>query len=137
MAGSTSITSGPDDEAKVEQQSGLPTPEFLARWAGTDGRASALPIGLAVFDIVGLDDTASQHSRRTRYHAARQTAAALTEPLGPVDAAVRLSTREFALVVPGASSSHCCATRPRSRGRPRSRCSRASATSTSRRCCLP
>jgi hypothetical protein len=93
-------------EAKVEQQSGLPTPEFLARWAGTDGRASALPIGLAVFDIVGLDDTASPHSRRTLYHAARQTAAALTEPLGPVDAAVRLSTREFALVVPGASSSH-------------------------------
>ncbi|HEY2224021.1 DICT sensory domain-containing protein [Actinomycetospora sp.] len=93
-------------EAKVEQQSGLPSPEFLGRWAGTDGRASALPIGLAVFDIVGLEDAENRHSRRTAYHAARQTAAALTEPLGPVDAAVRMSTREFALIVPGASAAH-------------------------------
>jgi hypothetical protein len=93
-------------EAKVEQQSGLPTPDFLGRWAGTDGRASALPIGLAVFDIVGLEDAEHHQSRRTAYHAARQVAAALTEPLGPVDAAVRLSTRGFALIVPGASTAH-------------------------------
>ena len=92
--------------ARVDQQSGLPTPEFLGRWAGTDGRVSALPIGLAVFDIVGLDDAEERHGRRPAYHAARQTAAALTEPLGPVDAAVRLSSREFALIVPGASPAH-------------------------------
>lgn len=92
--------------AHVEAQSGLPTPEFLGRWAGTDGRVSALPIGLAVFDIVGLDDAADRLGRRSAYHAARQVAAALSEPLGPVDAAVRLSEREFALIIPGASPAH-------------------------------
>ena len=92
--------------ARVEAQSGLPTPEFLGRWAGTDGRVSALPIGLAVFDVVGLDDAADRLGRRSAYHAARQVAAALTEPLGPVDAAVRLSEREFALIIPGASPAH-------------------------------
>lgn len=92
--------------ARVEAQSGLPSPEFLGRWAGTDGRVSALPIGIAVFDVAGLEDAEDRHGRRSAYHAARQTAAALTEPLGPVDAAVRLSAREFALIVPGASPAH-------------------------------
>ncbi|NMO92968.1 DICT sensory domain-containing protein [Actinomycetospora sp. TBRC 11914] len=93
-------------QAHLEPQSGLPTPDFLGRWAGTDGRVSALPIGIAVFDVAGLGHAEGAHGRRAAYHAARQAASALTEPLGPVDAAVRLSEREFALIVPGASTSH-------------------------------
>ena len=89
-----------------EPESGLPTPEFLARWAGSGGRAGALPIGLAVFDLPALDDAVGEYGQRRAFHAARQVAAALSEPLGPVDAAVRLSAREFALVVPGASPRH-------------------------------
>lgn len=92
--------------ANVEPRSGLPTPEFLARWAGTSGHAGALPVGIAVLDVPALEGGREEYGDRRAYHAARQVAAALTEPLGPVDAAVRLSDREFALVVPGASTKH-------------------------------
>ncbi|WP_084681773.1 DICT sensory domain-containing protein [Actinomycetospora chiangmaiensis] len=93
-------------DARLEPQSGLPTPDFLVRWAGTGGRLSALPIGLALFDVPGLHCAVSEFGARRAFHAARHVAAALSEPLGPVDAAVRLSEREFALVVPGASPRH-------------------------------
>lgn len=93
-------------DARTEPESGLPTPDYLVRWAGSGGRAAALPIGLAVFDLPGLDDAEGEYGARRAFHAARQAAAALSEPLGPVDAAVRLSAREFALVVPGASPRH-------------------------------
>ena len=92
--------------ARTEPGSGLPTPDYLARWAGSGGRAAALPIGLAVFDLPALDEAVERFGQRRAFHAARQVAAALSEPLGPVDAAVRLSAREFALVVPGASPRH-------------------------------
>jgi len=91
--------------AQVDSQSGLTTPEFLARWAGAGG-PTALPVGVALFDVPGLDRAEERLGRRAAYHAARRAAAAVSEPLGPVDTAVRLSDREFALVVPGASSRH-------------------------------
>lgn len=91
--------------ANVDPQSGMTTPEFLARWTNTGG-PTALPVGVALFDVAALDDAEQRLGRRAAYHAARRVAAAVSEPLGPVDAAVRLSEREFALVVPGASSRH-------------------------------
>lgn len=91
--------------AHVDPQSGLITPEFLSRWAG-NGRATALPVGVAVFDVPALDRVAHGHDDRAAHHATRKVAAALTEPLGPVDVAVRLSEREFAIVVPAASTRH-------------------------------
>lgn len=90
--------------AHIDPQSGLVTPEFLARWSGT-GRPTALPVGVAVFDVAALDGTRA-FDDRAAHHATRRIAAALTEPLGPVDAAVRLSEREFAVVVPAASFRH-------------------------------
>ncbi|GAA4902817.1 diguanylate cyclase/two-component system sensory protein [Actinomycetospora succinea] len=91
--------------ANVDPQSGMTTPEFLARWTSTGG-PTALPVGVALFDVAALDDAEHRLGRRAAYHAARRVAAAVSEPLGPVDAAVRLSEREFAIVVPGASSKH-------------------------------
>lgn len=91
--------------AHTEPQSGLATPDFLARWTGAGG-ATALPIGVAVFDVAALDDASRRYDARAVYHAARRVATALTEPLGPVDAAVRVSERAFAVVVPGASYRH-------------------------------
>lgn len=91
--------------AHVDPQSGLTTPEFLSRWADTSG-PTALPVGVALVDVEALDGAEHRLGRRAAYHAARRVAAAVSEPLGPVDAAVRLSERAFALIVPGASSRH-------------------------------
>lgn len=91
--------------AAVDPESGLTAPDFLQRWAApTD--AATVPLGLALFDIGGLADDAVRSDPRASYHAAHHVAAALTQPLGPVDAAVRLSTRAFLVVVPGASDRH-------------------------------
>ncbi|RZT83462.1 diguanylate cyclase/two-component system sensory protein [Pseudonocardia sediminis] len=87
----------------VDQQSGLTTPEFLQRWSDTGG-TTALPVGLAMFELPAVQHAVG--NQRAAYHAARRIAAAMTEPLGPVDAAVRLSEREFLVVVPGASEMH-------------------------------
>ncbi|MHC1563228.1 DICT sensory domain-containing protein [Actinomycetospora sp. C-140] len=91
--------------AHVDPQSGLTTPEFLTRWTNTGG-PTALPVGVALIDVAALGGAEQRLGRRAAYHAARRVAAAVSEPLGPVDAAIRLSEREFALVVPGASSRH-------------------------------
>lgn len=88
--------------AAVDPQSGLTMPEFLQRWSAPGG-STALPIGLAVFD---LDAVSRATDDRAAYHLARKVAAALTQPLGPVDAAVRLTERSFLIVVPGASEMH-------------------------------
>lgn len=89
--------------AEIDPSSGLPTPDFLGRWAAPGG-STELPVGLALLDIAGLG--AELEDPRAEYHAARKVAAALCQPLGPVDAAVRLSRREFLVVVPGASARH-------------------------------
>ncbi|MDD7968648.1 DICT sensory domain-containing protein [Actinomycetospora lemnae] len=113
--------------ADVDPSSGLPTPDFLERWS-TPGGSTELPVGLALVDVAGLDPSVGRRSGaeldpsvgrrsgaeldpvvedpRAEYHAARKVAAALGQPLGPVDAAVRLSRREFLVVVPGASPRH-------------------------------
>ncbi|GAA4874696.1 DICT sensory domain-containing protein [Actinomycetospora straminea] len=89
--------------ADVDSSSGLPTPDFLERWSAPGG-STELPVGLALVDVAGLDE--AFEDPRAEYHAARKVAAALGQPLGPVDAAVRLSRREFLVVVPGASPRH-------------------------------
>ena len=89
--------------AETDPQSGLPTPDFLERWSSPGG-STELPVGLALVDVAGLDGVFDDP--RAEYHAARKIAAALGQPLGPVDAAVRLSRREFLVVVPGASPRH-------------------------------
>lgn len=94
--------------ASVDPESGLTAPDFLDRWA-TPTDATTLPIGLALFDVGELDTDAVRADPRASYHAAHHVAAALTQPLGPVDAAVRLSAREFLVVVPGASDRHLAA----------------------------
>ncbi|GAA4746714.1 hypothetical protein GCM10023199_27410 [Actinomycetospora chibensis] len=91
--------------AHIDPQSGLTTPEFLSRWADNSG-PTALPVGVALVDVEALDGAEHRLGRRAAHHAARRVAAAVSEPLGPVDAAVRLSERAFALIVPGASSRH-------------------------------
>lgn len=92
--------------AGLDPQSGLTTPDFLHRWSDGDG-TTVLPVGLALFDLPAVSE-AGRHGTdpRAAYHAARRIAAAVTQPLGPVDAAVRLSEREFLVVVPGASELH-------------------------------
>ncbi|MFC5139725.1 DICT sensory domain-containing protein [Actinomycetospora rhizophila] len=89
--------------AATDPSSGLPTPDFLERWSSPGG-TTELPVGLALVDVAGLDGAFDDP--RAEYHAARKVAAALCQPLGPVDAAVRLSRREFLVVVPGASPRH-------------------------------
>ena len=89
--------------AEIDPSSGLPTPDFLGRWSAPGG-STELPVGLALLDIAGLG--AELEDPRAEYHASRKVAAALCQPLGPVDAAVRLSRREFLVVVPGASARH-------------------------------
>lgn len=90
--------------AHVDPQSGLTTPDFLSRWTDNSG-PTALPVGVALVDVEALDGAEHRLGRRAAYHAARRVAAAVSEPLGPVDA-FRLSERAFALIVPGASSRH-------------------------------
>lgn len=92
--------------ATVDPHSGVSNPDFLRRWANPSGGATTLPIGLALFDVAELDGDTVRGDDRASYHAAHQVAAALTQPLGPVDAVVRLSAREFLVVVPGASARH-------------------------------
>ncbi|GAA4803522.1 hypothetical protein GCM10023200_45960 [Actinomycetospora chlora] len=89
--------------AETDPSSGLPTPDFLERWSAPGG-TTELPVGLALVDVPGLDTEFADP--RAEYHAARKVAAALEQPLGPVDAAVRLGRREFLVVVPGASPRH-------------------------------
>ncbi|MFG1633971.1 DICT sensory domain-containing protein [Pseudonocardia alni] len=91
--------------AAVDPASGLPTAEALDRFAGPAG-PETLPVGVALFDLPGLDGSVVHDDDRAAWFAAHQVAAAMTQPLGPVDAALRLSEREFALVVPGASDRH-------------------------------
>jgi DICT domain-containing protein/GGDEF domain-containing protein len=88
----------------TDPASGLPTAEFLDRWAPRGG-PGALQVGLALFEIAGFDDPACQDARAA-YHVGHRVAAALSEPLGPVDVAVRLDRNTFAVVVPAASSRH-------------------------------
>lgn len=92
--------------ATVDPASGLPDRDFLARWAGPAQDGSPLTVGLALFDVAEMGGRAVAADARAAYHASHQVAAALTQPLGPVDAAVRLSSREFLIVVPGASTRH-------------------------------
>lgn len=91
--------------AVVDPASGLPTADVLNRWTDTAG-PEALPVGVALFDLPGLSGDRVRDDDRASYFAAHQVAAALTQPLGPVDTAVRLSERRFALVLPGASERH-------------------------------
>ncbi len=92
--------------AGVDQQSGLTTPDFLHRWSDGEG-TTVLPVGIGLFDLPAVAEAGRDGAdTRAAYHAARRIAAALTEPLGPVDAAVRLSEREFLIVIPGASELH-------------------------------
>ncbi|BBG05207.1 MULTISPECIES: DICT sensory domain-containing protein [Pseudonocardia] len=91
--------------AELDPSSGLPTAEVLGRWTGP-ADPEALPVGIALFDLPELAGDRVRGDARAAYFAAHQVAAALTQPLGPVDTAVRLSEREFALVVPGASDRH-------------------------------
>lgn len=91
--------------ATTDPHSGLANPDFLQRWSRPTG-ANPLPIGLALFDVAELDGDAMRADDRASYFAAHQVAAALTQPLGPVDAVVRLNAREFLVVVPGASPRH-------------------------------
>ncbi len=91
--------------ATVDPNSGLTNPDFLQRWSRPGG-TSTLPIGLALFAIAELGSDTLIGDPRASYHAAHQAAAALTQPIGPVDAVVRLSAREFLVVVPGASVRH-------------------------------
>ena len=88
--------------ATTDPHSGVANPDFLQRWSHPTG-ANPLPIGLALFDVAELDSEAMRADDRASYFAAHQVAAALTQPLGPVDAVVRMSAREFLVVVPGAS----------------------------------
>jgi DICT domain-containing protein/GGDEF domain-containing protein len=88
----------------TDSATGLPTAEFLDRWAPRGG-PGALQVGLALFDVAGFDDPALDDARAA-YHVGHRVAAALSEPLGSVDVAVRLDRRTFAVVVPGASSRH-------------------------------
>ncbi|NMO91024.1 DICT sensory domain-containing protein [Actinomycetospora sp. TBRC 11914] len=88
----------------TDPASGLPTAEFLQRWTPRGG-PGALQVGLALFDVPAFDEPALQDPRAA-YHAGHRVAAALSEPLGPVDVAVRLDERTFVVVVPGASSRH-------------------------------
>ena len=89
----------------TDPHSGVSNPDFLNRWSHSTG-ANPLPIGLALFDVAELDGPAMRADDRASYFAAHQVAAALTQPLGPVDAVVRMSAREFLVVVPGASDRH-------------------------------
>jgi DICT domain-containing protein len=91
--------------ASVDPRSGLTNPDFLRRWAAPAG-TTTLPVGLALFDVPALGTEPLRQDERAAYHAAHQVAAALTQPLGPVDAAVRLSEREFLVVVPGSTLRH-------------------------------
>jgi DICT domain-containing protein len=97
-AAGTSASVAPD------AASGLPTGEFLDRWTPRGG-PGALQVGVALFEIPGFDDPALEDARLA-YHVGHRVAAALSEPLGPVDVAVRLDPYTFAVVVPGASSRH-------------------------------
>lgn len=90
--------------AGTDAASGLPDAGFLERWTPRGG-PGALQIGVALFDIAAFDDEALS-SGRAAYHAGHRVAAALTEPLGPVDVAVRLDARTFVVLVPGASAVH-------------------------------
>lgn len=94
--------------AGTDPASGLSGPDFLGHWSTTAGTAP-LGVGLALFDVTGLGAPDLADDERAAYHAAHHVAAALTRPLGPVDAAVRLSAREFLIVVPGASARHLAA----------------------------
>ncbi|ANY07026.1 DICT sensory domain-containing protein [Pseudonocardia sp. HH130630-07] len=91
--------------AVTDPASGLPTAEVLDRWTGPVG-PETLAVGVAVLDLPALAGDRVRSDDRAAYFAAHQVAAALTQPLGPVDTAVRLSQREFALVLPGASERH-------------------------------
>ena len=91
--------------ARVDPESGLPTPDFLSRWSAAAG-TTELPVGLALFDVDVLGEHTLLGDDRAAYYAVRQVAAAMTQPLGPVDAVVRLSRREFLVVIPGASVRH-------------------------------
>ncbi|MDQ4118471.1 MAG: hypothetical protein M3235_16135, partial [Actinomycetota bacterium] len=92
--------------AGVDPQSGLSTPEFLHRWSDGDG-TTALPVGIGLFELPAVAEAGRGGTdARAAHHAARRIASAVTQPLGPVDAAVRLSEREFLIVVPGASELH-------------------------------
>ncbi|MEJ2866507.1 DICT sensory domain-containing protein [Actinomycetospora sp. OC33-EN08] len=88
----------------TDADSGLPDAGFLERWTPRVG-PGALQVGVALFDIAAFDDEALA-SPRAAYHAGHRVAAALTEPLGPVDVAVRLDARTFVVLVPGASAVH-------------------------------
>ncbi|MYW73231.1 hypothetical protein, partial [Pseudonocardia sp. SID8383] len=79
--------------AAVDPASGLPTAEALDRFAGPAG-PETLPVGVALFDLPGLDGSVVHDDDRAAWFAAHQVAAAMTQPLGPVDAALRLSERE-------------------------------------------
>ncbi|MEQ3552022.1 DICT sensory domain-containing protein [Pseudonocardia nematodicida] len=94
--------------AEIDPVSGLPTGEVLQRWTGPAG-PETLPVGVLLVDVPGMVGDQVGGDDRTAYFAAHQIAAALTQPLGPVDAAVRLSEREFAVVVPGSSLRHLAA----------------------------
>ena len=92
--------------AAIDPHSGVATPDFLRRWSHPADGAATLPIGLALFDVAELDSAAMRADDRASYFAAHQVAAALGQPLAAVDAVVRLSAREFLVVVPGASDRH-------------------------------
>jgi DICT domain-containing protein len=90
--------------AGTDAASGLPDAGFLDHWTPRGG-PGALQVGVALFDIPAFTSEALAPARAA-YHAGHRVAAALTEPLGPVDVAVRLDVRTFVVLVPGASAVH-------------------------------
>lgn len=102
--------------AGIDPSSGLPTGELLARWtsaaAGPMAGRTALTLGLALVDLPGLAGApgAAEPSPRDAFHAARRVAACLSQPLGPVDVALRLGAGQFLVVLPGATPDQLTAT---------------------------
>jgi hypothetical protein len=89
----------------VDPESGLVTADFLAHWSNTSD-VTTLPVGLGLFEVTGMGSAAVRTNPQAAYHAARRVAAALQQPLDAFDTAVRISGRNFLVVVPGASSRH-------------------------------
>jgi DICT domain-containing protein len=89
----------------LDPESGLVTFDFLAHWSNTSD-VTTLPVGLGLFEVAGMTSDPVRTDPSAAYHAARRVAAALQQPLGAFDTAVRFSRRHFLIVVPGASSRH-------------------------------
>ncbi|RDI23134.1 sensor domain-containing diguanylate cyclase [Lentzea flaviverrucosa] len=78
---------------------GLHTSQSLESWLGTD-RADTVELGLVLVRIPDLDEVESVHGSSAAVHTENNIADVLRRDLRPVDRAVRLSRKEFLLVLP-------------------------------------